>query len=272
MFLDWFRKTPGHGTNDAVNRGLDSIASGMPILAGLSVPDRGTLVALAGWLIRNKAFVTADGTTLDDEALAVLALQLALPALHLGEAAFAGWEEVIVYPDAFRVRDVWLDDDGLMHEADRWLVGEARHDGPLILSLPDVLDSPRLDGWNVAIHELAHKLDQLDGEANGYPPLHRGMDRAAWHAAWSDAYEGFGRAPERGEEGWLDPYAGEHPAEFFAVLSEYFFEAPHWVRDDYPALYQQLAQFYRQDPAGRLARLPLEGLLPPPEAGSTARD
>ena len=75
----------------------------------------------------------------------------------------------------------------------------------------------------MVIHEFAHKLDMLSGEPNGMPPLHAGMDRRAWRAAFEAAYQGFCDALERGKDTWLDPYAAEHPSEFFAVISEAFF-------------------------------------------------
>jgi Mlc titration factor MtfA (ptsG expression regulator) len=91
----------------------------------------------------------------------------------------------------------------------------------------------------------------LNGEADGVPPLHAGMDRAAWAAAFRKAYEGFCDALERGKETWLDPYAAEHPSEFFAVISEAFFEDPAETRRRYPDVYHQLTLFYRQDPLSR---------------------
>ena len=75
------------------------------------------------------------------------------------------------------------------------------------------------------------------------------MDRRAWKAAFDDAYQGFRDAVERSQDTWLDPYAAEHPAEFFAVISEAFFEAPRETRRRYPDVYDQLRLFYRQDPA-----------------------
>lgn len=109
---------------------------------------------------------------------------------------------------------------GLVHE-DGVLVGQARGDGPLLLSWPDSAQSPLLDGWNVVIHECAHKLDMQTGAANGCPALHSGMKQAAWADAFGRAYDTFCTEVERGTAGWLDPYASESPAEFFAVLSEY---------------------------------------------------
>jgi hypothetical protein len=104
------------------------------------------------------------------------------------------------------------------------------------------------------IHEFAHKLDMLNGEADGVPPLHAGMERRAWVAALEEAYEGFRDAVERGRDTWLDPYAAEHPSEFFAVISEAFFEHPAETQRRYPDFYGQLCRFYRQDPAARPRR------------------
>jgi len=102
---------------------------------------------------------------------------------------------------------------------------------------------------NVVIHEFAHKIDMLNGVADGMPPLHPGMDRNAWKAAFEVAYEGFCDAVERGQDTWLDPYAAEHPSEFFAVISEAFFEQPAETKRRYPDVYDQLRFFYRQEPA-----------------------
>jgi Mlc titration factor MtfA (ptsG expression regulator) len=109
------------------------------------------------------------------------------------------------------------------------------------------------------IHEFAHKLDMLNGDANGFPPLHKGMSRADWSRAFSAAFDDLVRRVEAGEETEIDPYAAESPAEFFAVISEAFFEIPDLLRTVYPEVYRQLSLFYRQDPASR--ELPREWRL-----------
>jgi Mlc titration factor MtfA (ptsG expression regulator) len=120
--------------------------------------------------------------------------------------------------------------------------------GPVVLSWDAAANDPRI---NVVIHEFAHKLDMLNGEPNGMPPLHAGMDRRAWTAAFDEALRGFCDALQRGRDTWLDPYAAEHPSEFFAVISEAFFEDPAETKRRYPDVYDQLRLFYRQNPAGR---------------------
>ena len=87
-----------------------------------------------------------------------------------------------------------------------------------------------------------------NGAVDGIPGLPADMSRQDWIAAFEPAYEDFCRRVDAGEEPLLDPYGAEHPAEFFAVMSEAFFETPDLLRDDYPAVYEQLRRFYRQDP------------------------
>jgi len=70
-------------------------------------------------------------------------------------------------------------------------------------------------------------------------------------AAYDDFCTRVDAAEERGEDTELDPYAAQSPGEFFAVMSETFFEAPDVLRDTYPALYAQFSRFYRQDPTSR---------------------
>jgi Mlc titration factor MtfA (ptsG expression regulator) len=91
---------------------------------------------------------------------------------------------------------------------------------------------------------------------DGMPPLHRNMSSQAWIAAFQRAYDDLRARLERDEEPWLDPYAAEDPAEFFAVCSEMFFDLPDRLRSEYPDVYAELAAFYRQSPAAAAERRP----------------
>jgi hypothetical protein len=90
-----------------------------------------------------------------------------------------------------------------------------------------------------------------DGLANGHPPLHTGMSNAAWSQCFTRAFRDMVRRVETGEDTPIDPYATTSPAEFFAVCSEVFFELPHLLEEEYPQVYGQLRDFYRQDPRRR---------------------
>ena len=196
--------------------------------------------------LAEKHFTGAHGFEVTDAIRVSIAAQACLPVLELGLDWYSGWSGIVVYPGDFRVRRSELDEAGVLHEWDDELAGEAMPGGPVVLSWDAAAHDPHM---NVVIHEFAHKLDMLNGEPNGMPPLHAGMDPAAWRAAFSVAYQGFHDALERGTDTWLDPYAAEHPSEFFAVISESFFEDPAETKRRYPDVYDQLKLFYKQDPA-----------------------
>ncbi len=201
--------------------------------------------------IHEKSIHGAGDLVVSDEMRVTIAIQACLLVLHLGLESYDGWVEVIVYPEQFQPEVQWTDEDGVVHVGQEPRVGESWLGGPVILSWEDVATSAQT-GVNVVIHEFAHKLDMLNGDANGFPPLHAGMSRAAWTSAFAEAYADFCARVDRGEETPMDPYAAESPAEFFAVASEAFFETPEHVHHDHPAVYEQLVAFYRQDPLARL--------------------
>lgn len=225
----------------------------LPLLQGLDGDEAARLRALATLFQHEKNLEPAAGLRLTARMRQVIALQACLPILNLGLDWLDGWVAVVVYPDAF-VSDVQEQDNaGVMHHYREVRSGESWDRGPLILSWSDIAANRALDGNNVVVHEIAHKLDALDGTANGKPPLHRGMSVQDWSRAFGDAFDDFGRRVDAGVDTGIDPYAASSPAEFFAVLSEVFFEVPQEIASLYPDVYRQLAAFYRQDSLTRLA-------------------
>lgn len=176
-----------------------------------------------------------------------IALQACLPVLEFGLDAYRDWVGIVVYQGEFVARRRILDEDGIEHEYDETAMGEASNFGPVVLGWFD--DFAEADGANVVIHEFAHKLDMLNGDADGCPPLHRGMSLDSWIEAFDLAFNDFCARVDAGEDTWIDPYASEDPAEFFAVCSEVFFTGSEVLKREYPEVYQQLALFYKQDPA-----------------------
>ena len=222
----------------------------LPFLDLLAVDEKKRLKMLVEDFLAEKEFSTVGGLELSDEICVSIAAQGCLPILELGLAAYRDWVGIIVYPDEFVVPRRIEDESGIVHEFDDVLSGEAWEGGPLIVSWRDAQMAG--DGYNVVIHEFAHKLDMKNGEADGMPALHSGMTPAAWDEVFMTAYEDFCRRIDSGEETVIDPYASDDPAEFFAVLSENFFELPDIVNREYPSLYALLRSYYRQDPLGRL--------------------
>lgn len=144
-----------------------------------------------------------------------------------------------------------MDEHGVVHETRYPMMGEAWHGGPVIFSAADVETSAVRDGVNVVLHEFAHKLDMQNGRADGLPVLQADMRVRDWADAFSTAYADFCRRAEAGENTAVDLYAAESPAEFFAVLTEVFFETPVILADTYPDVYQQMRLYFRQHPLSR---------------------
>lgn len=227
----------------------------MEFVRTLPPADVARLRDLVVLFLYEKQFAAAAGLQLTEDMRLSIATQACILILNLDLEFYRGWSGIIVYPEQFVPRHQHVDEFGVVHQGDEPYSGEAWLGGPVILSWADVQNTGYLDGVNVVIHEFAHKLDMRNGSANGYPPLHADMDRAAWAQTMTAAYRDFSARVDRGEDTIIDPYAAESPGEFFAVMSEAFFELPDVVQDEYPALYEQFRQFYRQDPAARLPAL-----------------
>ncbi len=210
---------------------------------------------MATIFLHEKSFEAADGLELTEVIRDVISVQACLPVLNLGLEWYENWKTIVVLPDVFVEEHSELDTAGVAHEWQEDKSGESWDEGPVVLSWKDVEASGWGDGYNVVIHEAAHRLDQLDGEVNGRPALHEGMDPREWLEVFSSAFKDLSRrASGKKRRLRIDPYAVENDAEFFAVASEYFFERPGVLQSEYPDVYRLLCAFYRQDPGGRQAR------------------
>lgn len=223
------------------------------LLQGMPAKDLERLREWVTLFVHAKTFYGVQGLEVDDWMRIVVAAQACLPILNLDVDFYRGWSSIILYPGGFVARHQVRDEAGVVHESARPLIGEAWDEGPLVLSWDDARPGrhPFGTGTNVVVHEFAHKLDMLNGVTNGLPPLPRQMRVDRWAAVFTHAFEDHRRRIQRGEELWIDPYAAESPGEFFAVVSECFFEAPWTLLSAYPEVFEQLARFYRQDPSRR---------------------
>ncbi len=247
--FNWLRGT--QGTKPLPEALWQETLAGLPFLDRLSNEENARLRQLSEDFLAEKEFTSAGGLELTDAMCVSIAVQGCLPILNLGLQSYRDWVGIIVYPDEFIIPRSVEDEFGVVHEYDDVASGEAWEGGPLLISWRDAQMAG--EGYNVVIHEFAHKLDMLSGEADGIPPLPTALKRKEWEETLLAAYEDFcarvDEAEERGVETLLDPYAAESPGEFFAVMSETFFEMPETLREEYPALYTQLSRFYRQNPA-----------------------
>ncbi len=231
----------------------DRVTADLFILKGLTDAERQRLRRLTTRFLYHKKFDPVQDLELGPERRLFIAVQACLPILNLGLRWYRGWTTMIVYPGDFVPRREEVDEAGVVHLHADPLSGEAWRRGPVVLSWSGVAVSGRRDGYNVIIHELAHKLDMRNGDANGHPPLPRHIPTREWRSAFVAAFDDMNQRLDAGEEPAIDPYAANSPAECFAVFSEYFFEQPQLLFAEYPRVYGQLAAFYRQAPLQRLA-------------------
>jgi len=221
----------------------------LPWLAALDAERDARLATLAARFLHEKTITPIGALLLDARQRCLLAALCCMPLLEFGAKGLRGWSQLIVYPDAFRVNRSHLDAAGVLHEYQDDLIGEAWDAGPVILSWADVMadcEDPRA-GFCVAVHEIAHKLDVLDGVLDGTPPLPRAWQRG-WARDFQIAYDALAAEAESGSETAIDAYAAEAPEEFFAVVSEYHFSDPATLQAAMPRIAAHLRRFYGASP------------------------
>ena len=246
-----------------------------PFLAALTPDQKTRLRDLASGFLREKEFHGADGLLVTDAMALAVAAQACLPLVFLvpvGTARAAlGWYDdfvgIVLHPGEVLARREVTDEDGVVHHYREALSGEMMDGGPVMLSWSDVADAgaSAVHGYNVVIHEFAHKIDLRDGEIDGCPPLPPGFLGSSSHAqarkiwmsrlhqefsSFSDRVIAAQRFEGLVEEPWMDAYGAESPSEFFAVAVEAYFVNPARLRSDSPGLHSLVDAFFRpQRPA-----------------------
>ena len=209
---------------------------------------------LCARFLADKQFVALAGAELDEQRCLLIAAQACLPVLELDYDYLRGWYQVLVYPDEFHMRNEHHDEEtGVVTDMEDSRIGEAWDYGPLVLSWADIehdLADPH-SGYNVIIHEIAHKLDMRCGAANGIPPLPPSLPRSEWKRTFQQAYEAHQSAVDAGQEALLDADAAESPDEFFAHAAEAWFSNPALVAAAMPQVAELLRRLFRPggDPA-----------------------
>ena len=223
----------------------------------LDADEQHRLRELAQVFIAEKHWEGAGGLDLTDEIRVTIAGTGCQLLLNREHDLFADVRSIVVYPSAVvlpeRPRSFW--DPGLeVVQGDTPILGLAGRIDALVLAWDAALHGARdpSDGSNVVIHELAHKIDVLDGRADGTPPLPSRDARRAWAKAFEPAFLAHRERAERGEPSLLSDYAITNEAEYFAVATEMFFERPRALADELPEVYDQLKDFFRLDLAARV--------------------
>jgi Mlc titration factor MtfA (ptsG expression regulator) len=263
------RILPGRQRADAIDSALWSATlQGHDFLAALSATEQQALRHLCAEFLSRKQFHGAQGLVITDVMALAIAAQACLPLLHLEAGASAAkllrWYDdfvgIVLYPAEVVAARETVDEAGVVHQYHEVLAGEAMDQGPVMLNWHDVARSnaSAAEGYNLVIHEFAHKLELRDGQSNGCPPLPRGFlgttssaaARAAWHAVMQPAYDAFREQVIKAERfggaaPWMDAYAAESMSEFFAVACEAYFVQRERFTQEFPGLCALLDAFFR---------------------------
>ena len=223
----------------------------VPYLAGLSAVDRAELEGLVRIFVAEKHFEGCGGLELTDEIKLTIAAQACLLLLHRKTDVYPNVDSILVYPSAYRVPTEQHDGVVVLQE-DQARLGESWQRGLVVLSWDHALSGAAQphDGQNVVLHEFAHQLDGEDGPMNGTPELGARARYTSWAHVLGDEFDELSRRLHAGRRTDIDPYGATNPAEFFAVVTEMFFEKPGALKRKHAELYAELVGFYEQDPAG----------------------
>ena len=197
--------------------------------------------------LAEKPFIGCQGQTITDEVRVTIAAQACLLLLgHKRPDCYPRLRQVLVYPDAFVVNREQPLGAGLVQEQRRTMFGESWAQGQVILSWAEVVAGAAdpSDGSNVALHEFAHQIDQDTGEADGRPWRPSSAKRRRWSKVMTEALERLRNEPST----LIDAYGASDPAEFFAAVTEVFFERPQDLAAEAPAVYGELVALYGVNP------------------------
>jgi Mlc titration factor MtfA (ptsG expression regulator) len=224
----------------------------VPLFRRLPADDQAELLGHVQVLLAEKHFEGCGGLLLTDEHRVTIAAWASFLLLHRDAGYFPRLRSILVYPTAYVIEGEHDVGGGIVLEGEEEFSGHTQERlGAVLLNWRDVKADARDpdDGVNLVLHELAHQLDFEDGDGDGVPALDHRNAAARWQAVLAQELERLRADVRRNRRTVLDPYGAEDPVEFFAVATEAFFETPTLLRDEHPALYEELRRFYRQDPA-----------------------
>ncbi len=228
---------------------IDILERNVPLYRAMPAALRAQLHGHVNVFLEEKIFVGCGGLVMSDEIRVTIAAQACALLLNRITDYFPGFTTILVYPDTYLAREVI--NDGMLETVEEHArAGESWHRGPVVLSWEDVLrGSSENEGQNVVLHEFAHKLDEENEQLDGLPVLSDPDQYPSWARVLKAEFESLRSSAERREPGVLDDYGAESPAEFFAVVTEAFFERPRELSKEHPQLYEQLRLFYNVNPA-----------------------
>jgi len=248
FFKKWRRKRTAGGPFPP--EWLDIIEKNVSIYRKLNFIDKAELRRHILVFLAEKDFVGCGGLKITDEMRVTIAAQACVLLLHRQTDYYPGLRSILVYPTAYVARASEHLPSGVVEEGYDIRLGESWHHGSVVLSWDDVLwgGKKARDGQNVVFHEFAHQLDSSWGRGDSSAVLQSRPAFIEWAKVLHENYLKLQQALGANRPTVLGSYAGESPAEFFAVATECFFERPGDLRKSYPDLYEEMKNFYHQDP------------------------
>jgi Mlc titration factor MtfA (ptsG expression regulator) len=203
--------------------------------------------------MHEKHFEGIDGQKITDEVRVTIAAQACILLLHRETDYYPALKSILVYPHHYFAAEKQRQADGVVVEGIQGRLGESWYRGPVVLAWDEVrrVAHDHNDAYNVVFHEFAHQLDSESGANNGAPLLPRRSMYIAWARVLGAEYRHLIDDVVHRHRSDLDAYGAKNPAEFFAVVTEYFFQNPRRLKQHHPELYDQLVLFYQQDPIRR---------------------
>lgn len=254
--ISWLRKRM-MGRDDGRGLGASYEPAWEPILekntvlyGGLCAAEKERLRARTVEFLGSKSFEGCGGLELTEEMMVTVAGTASLLMMNRPCPLFPALFTVLLYPSVFRARHVEETDSGIVHESAPETLGESWESGSVILAWDAVRPGDRnhTPGQNIILHEFAHQLDLDDGAEDGAPKLDSREAQRTWAEVFREAFEERKWMRRMGHRCVLDDYATTHPAEFFAVSTEVFFERPARLERTFPRLYSELKRYFRFDP------------------------
>jgi MtfA peptidase len=162
---------------------------------------------------------------------------------------------IIVYPHSV-ITDEVKSYGGIYTKAQFMIEGQSANDTVVITWHEAKKEAYHMRHNNVILHEFAHEIDFMDGEIDGVPPIEKSKYDGWVHTLHKEfnALNTIARKDrEWGKYKLLGSYAATNEAEFFAVVTERFFETPLSLKQHFPELYNEFEDFYQIDTAALFA-------------------
>jgi len=226
------------------------IQKNVPVYNRLPEPLKKQLHSLVLVFLHQKDFEGCGGLKITDEIKVTIASQACMLLLNRNTSVFKKLRTILVYPKTYVAKSI-SSNGPIIIEGDSVRLGESWQNGPVVLAWDSIksTSSEINKDQNVVFHEFAHQLDQEDGSADGTPVLENRSNYITWARILSREYETLQKQLNTGSRSVIDSYGATNPAEFFAVVTEAFFQNSKILKTKHPELYRELSNYYNLDPA-----------------------